>query len=138
MSTPKRYRFDNQLPTTRTPAPLPVHRPVPLPEQQQADGRHQEHQVVVQHFHAAPPDRTLQRLALGAGMGAGAVAAGVYFLPMLIIAVQSLVAALMTLAVILAVACWAIVTIVQAVGGSTGNAAAKTLTRTRRGRLRRR
>lgn len=135
MSTPKRYRFDNPLPTTRTPASPPVHRPVPLPEQQPADTG--QHQVVVQHFHAAPPDRTLQRLALGAGMGAGAVAAGVYFLPMLIIAVQSLAAALMTLAVMLAVACWAIVTIVQAVGGSTGNAAAKNLTRTRRGRLRR-
>ncbi|MEV4193375.1 DUF6251 family protein, partial [Streptomyces toxytricini] len=28
-------------------------------------------QVVHQHIHQAPPDRTVQRIALGAGVGAG-------------------------------------------------------------------
>lgn len=129
MSVPKRYQFDNQLPATRQAPPLPVYQPVPLPEQQ-------AQQVVVNHYHEAPqPDRTVQRLALGAGMGAGAVAAGVYFLPLLIAALQSLVMGLISLAFALAVAAWAVHTIVNAIGGKAGQAAAKT---TRRGLRRRR
>lgn len=126
---PKRYQFDNEL---------PVHRPIPLPERRVTDTNvsvGQAPTVIEQHYHeAAQPDRVLQRVALGAGMGGGAVAAGVYFLPMLIIAVQSLIAALMTLALMLAVVAWAVVTIVQAVGGKSGQAAAKTV---RKGRRRR-
>ncbi|WP_323185973.1 DUF6251 family protein [Streptomyces sp. NBC_00233] len=34
-------------------------------------------QVIHQHIHQAPPDRTVQRVALGSGAGAGAVAPGV-------------------------------------------------------------
>lgn len=124
MSTPKRYQFDNHLPASREPTPLPVQRPVPLPEQQ-AQG--QVPQVI--HIHEAPPDRTLQRVALGAGMGGGAVAAAVYFGPLLIAAMASMTAALMTLAVMLAVCAWAIVSVVNAVGGSKGQAAAKTVRR---------
>jgi hypothetical protein len=124
VSTPKRYQFDNHLPVTREPAPLPVQRPMPLPEQQQAQ------QVV--HIHQAPPDRTLQRVALGAGMGGGAVAAGVYFGPLLIAAMASMAASLAVLALMVAVVAWAIVTVVNAVGGKTGQAAAKTVRRGRR------
>lgn len=41
-------------------------------------------QVIHQHVNQAPPDRTVQRIALGSGVGAGAVAAGVYFGPLLV------------------------------------------------------
>jgi hypothetical protein len=133
VSTPRRYQFDNHLPATREPAPAPVHRPQPLPEQQAQQGVPQ-----VVHIHQAPPDRTLQRVALGAGMGGGAVAAGVFFLPLLIEAVHALVASLAVLALLVAVVAWAVVTIVNAVGGKTGQQAAKTLAKTRRGWLRRR
>jgi hypothetical protein len=44
----------------------------------------------VVHVHQAPPDRTVQRLALGAGTGAGAVAAAVYFGPLLIASLWSI------------------------------------------------
>jgi hypothetical protein len=44
----------------------------------------------VVHIHQAPPDRTLQRVSLGAGMGAGAVAAGVYFGPLLVASLMSI------------------------------------------------
>ncbi|MFE4663315.1 DUF6251 family protein, partial [Streptomyces hydrogenans] len=51
------YTYADHLPTPLQPAPAP--------------------QVVHQHIHHAPPDRTVQRIALGSGIGAGTVAAGV-------------------------------------------------------------
>ncbi|MEW2133357.1 DUF6251 family protein [Streptomyces sp. NPDC005435] len=87
--------------------------------------------VVVQHIHHAPPDRTVQRLALGSGVGAGAVAAGVYFGPLLVGVLTAMAANLAILALLAAVMAWGVVTVVRSVGGSDGKAAAKRL---RRGR----
>jgi hypothetical protein len=112
MSIPKRYQFDNHLPANREPAAVPAQRPVPVVEQQQVP------QIV--HIHQAAPDRTLQRVALGAGLGAGAVAAGVYFGPLLIAAFTSIAITLLVLALAVAVLTWGIVTVVRAVGGAGG------------------
>lgn len=136
MSTPRRYRFDNHQP----PANLPVHRPVPLPEQQAVVAETAttgQPPVVVQHIHQAPPDRTLTKLTLGAGIGAGAVAAGVIFLPLIVQAVHALVASLMALAFFAAVICWAVVQVVHAIGSARGQKTAETLVPARK-RLRRR
>ena len=84
----------------------------------------QQSQPQIVHIHQAPPDRTLQRVALGAGMGGGAVAAGVYFGPLLVAAMASMAATLAILALLVAVIAWAIVSIVRAVGGSNGKAEA--------------
>jgi hypothetical protein len=84
------------------------------------------------HIHEAPPDRTLQRVALGAGMGGGAVAAGVYFGPLLVAAMASMTATLAVIALYVAVVAWGIVTVVRAVGGSEGKAAADTIRKGRR------
>lgn len=74
--------------------------------------------VIEQHYHAAPqPDRTVQRLALGAGMGAGTVAAGVYFGPLLVGVLTAIAANLAVLALLVAVVAWGVVTVVKAVGG---------------------
>jgi len=82
----------------------------------------QEQQVPqVVHIHQAPPDRTLQRVALGAGMGGGAVAAGVYFGPLLVAAFASIAITLLVLALAVAVLAWGIAVVVRAVGG-TGRA----------------
>jgi hypothetical protein len=118
---PKRYQFD---------APQPaVYQPIPLPDQQQTP------QVV--HIHQAPPDRTLQRVALGAGMGGGAVVAGVYCGPLLVAVLTAIAANLAFVVLLLAVTAWGVVQIVHAVGGKSGEQAAKNVTRTRRA-LRRR
>jgi hypothetical protein len=87
----------------------------------------------VVHVHQAPPDRTVQRVALGAGMGAGTVAAGVYFGPLLVGALTAMAAYLALLALLVAVICWAIVSVVRAVGGSEGQAAAKNMRKARKG-----
>lgn len=87
------------LPTTNLPAPAAA--PVP----------------VVQHIHHAPPDRTVQRIALGTGVGAGAVAAGVYFGPLLVGVLTAIAANLAILAVLAAVCAWGVITVVKAVGG---------------------
>ncbi|MBA4864341.1 hypothetical protein H1V43_23900 [Streptomyces sp. PSKA54] len=87
--------------------------------------------VVVQHIHQAPPDRTVQRIALGSGMGAGAVAAGVYFGPLLVGVLTAMAANLALLAFLATVMAWGVVSVVRSVGGSDGKAAAKRL---RRGR----
>lgn len=87
--------------------------------------------MVVQHIHHAPPDRTVQRIALGSGVGAGAVAAGVYFGPLLVGVLTAMAANLALLAFLAAVMAWGVVTVVRSVGGSDGKAAAKRL---RRGR----
>lgn len=89
-------------------------------------------QPQIVHIHQAPPDRTLQRVALGAGMGGGAVAAGVYYGPLLVAAMASMAASLAILALVVAVVAWAIVTIVRAVGGADGKAAADVVRKGRR------
>ncbi|MFJ3436458.1 DUF6251 family protein [Streptomyces cyaneofuscatus] len=86
----------------------------------------------VVHVHQAPPDRTVQRLALGSGMGAGAVAAGVYFGPLLVGVLTAIAANLAFLALIAAVCAWGVVTVVKSVGGSDGKAAAGVVRKARR------
>jgi hypothetical protein len=122
MSTPRRYRFDNETPVYGA-AHLPVQRPAPLPVQPSAvvgemTTTGQVPQVV--HVHQAPPDRTLQRVALGAGVGGGAVAAGVVYGPLLVAAFTSIAITLLVLALAVAVLTWGIVTVVGAVGGGKG------------------
>ncbi|MGQ4478183.1 DUF6251 family protein [Streptomyces sp. SAS_276] len=87
--------------------------------------------TVIQHIHHAPPDRTVQRIALGSGVGAGAVAAGVYFGPLLVGVLTAMAANLAMLAFLAAVMAWGVVTIVRSVSGGDGKAAAQ---RMRRGR----
>ncbi|MFZ4271137.1 DUF6251 family protein [Streptomyces arboris] len=84
------------------------------------------------HVHQAPPDRTVQRLALGSGMGAGAVAAGVYFGPLLVGVLTAIAANLALLALVASVCAWGVVTVVKSVGGADGKAAASSLRRGRR------
>ncbi|MFG3492456.1 DUF6251 family protein [Streptomyces sp. NPDC047972] len=91
-------------------------------------------QVVHQHIHQAPPDRTVQRIALGSGIGAGTVAAGVYFGPLLVGALTAIAANLALLAFLAAVLAWGVVSVVKSIGGTDGKAAAKTLARTRKRR----
>ncbi|QES06822.1 hypothetical protein DEJ44_15215 [Streptomyces venezuelae] len=91
-------------------------------------------QVVHQHIHQAPPDRTVQRIALGSGIGAGTVAAGVYFGPLLVGALTAIAANLALLAFLAAVLAWGVVSVVKSVGGPDGKAAAKALTKTRKRR----
>ncbi|WP_129308113.1 DUF6251 family protein [Streptomyces sp. L2] len=88
-------------------------------------------QVIHQHVHQAPPDRTVQRVALGAGMGAGTVAAGVYFGPLLVGVLTAMAANLALLALIAVVCAWGVVTVVRSVGGEDGKRAASTLRRSR-------
>lgn len=73
----------------------------------------------VVHVHQAPPDRTVQRLALGSGMGAGMVAAGVYFGPLLVGVLTAIAANLALLTLLAAVCAWGVVTVVKTVGGKT-------------------
>ncbi|MEU4061816.1 DUF6251 family protein [Streptomyces wedmorensis] len=102
--------------------PAPIQPPAAVP------------QVVHQHIHQAPPDRTVQRIALGSGIGAGTVAAGVYFGPLLVGALTAIAANLALLAFLAAVLCWGVVTVVKSIGGPDGQAAAKTLSRARKRR----
>ncbi|MFD7763865.1 DUF6251 family protein [Streptomyces microflavus] len=88
----------------------------------------------VVHVHQAPPDRTVQRLALGSGMGAGAVAAGVYFGPLLVGALTAIAANLALLAFLAVALTWGVVTVVKSVGGSDGKAAAGAVRKARRRR----
>lgn len=122
--TPKRYRFDNQVPTFE-PRPLPARRPdegqqiAPTPAPDQAFSWHQE-KVPVQpqqiiHVHQAPPDRSLQRLALGAGMGAGAVAAGVYYGPLLTASLSFMAICIVVTGLVVMVVAWAIVMVARSV-----------------------
>ncbi|WP_393097848.1 DUF6251 family protein [Streptomyces sp. LN325] len=83
--------------------------PAALPVQQMAGP-----QVV--HIHQAPPDRTVQRVALGSGVGAGAVAAGVYFGPLLVGVLTAIAANLAFIALVLG---WAVVTVVRSVTTGT-------------------
>ncbi|MET7582602.1 DUF6251 family protein [Streptomyces microflavus] len=88
----------------------------------------------VVHVHQAPPDRTVQRLALGSGMGAGAVAAGVYFGPLLVGVLTAIAANLALLALVASVCAWGVVTVVKSVGGADGKAAAGVVRKARRRR----
>ncbi|MFI7234289.1 DUF6251 family protein [Streptomyces cyaneofuscatus] len=101
---------------------LPAHRPPPvvqLPDGTPAYTDHLPTNAVPQviHVHQAPPDRTVQRLALGSGMGAGMVAAGVYFGPLLVGVLTAIAANLALLALVAAVCAWGVVTVVKTVGG---------------------
>ncbi|MHC3816739.1 DUF6251 family protein [Streptomyces sp. DT9] len=91
-------------------------------------------QQIVQHIHQAPPDRTVQRIALGSGVGAGAVAAGVYFGPLLVGVLTAIAANLAMLAFLAAVMAWGVVTVVKSLGGTEGKAASKSVSRARRRR----
>ncbi|MFF8426052.1 DUF6251 family protein [Streptomyces sp. NPDC016566] len=88
-------------------------------------------QIIHQHVHQAPPDRTVQRIALGSGVGAGAVAAGVYFGPLLVGVLTAIAANLALLALIAAVCTWGVVTVVRSVGGEDGKRAASNVRRVR-------
>ncbi|WP_240979597.1 DUF6251 family protein [Streptomyces sp. HNM0574] len=103
-----------------------VYQPVPLTSQPQSP------QVV--HVHQAPPDRTTQRIALGTGIGAGTVAAGVYFGPLLVGVLTAMAANLAVLALLVAFVVWGGVTVIRTVGGKDGQAAADTLSRARKSR----
>ncbi len=78
----------------------------------------------------------MQRLALGSGMGAGTVAAGVYFGLLLVAAMTSMAIDLAIVALVVTVTAWGVVTVVRSIGGPDGKAAAKTLQSARRGRRR--
>ncbi|MFE1729688.1 DUF6251 family protein [Streptomyces bacillaris] len=111
--------MDN-LPTPRPPAV--THLPDGTPAYtDQLPTTHQQFtnapQVV--HVHHAPPDRTVQRLALGSGIGAGTVAAGVYFGPLLVGVLTAIAANLAILALVAAVCAWGVVTVVKSVGGKS-------------------
>ncbi|MFD7397292.1 DUF6251 family protein [Streptomyces virginiae] len=93
-------------------------------------------QVVHQHIHQAAPDRTVQRLALGSGVGAGAVTAGVYFGPLLVGVLTAIAANLAMLAFLALVLAWGVHTVVKSTGSSEGAAAVKNARRI--GRRRRR
>ncbi|MGW7457062.1 DUF6251 family protein [Streptomyces sp. NPDC054797] len=82
-------------------------------------------QVVHQHIHQAPPDRTVQRIALGSGVGAGAVAAGVYFGPLLVGVLTAIAANIAMLAFLALMLGWGVHTVVKSIGGSHGEAAVK-------------
>ncbi|MFE7754257.1 DUF6251 family protein [Streptomyces sp. NPDC057429] len=97
-----------------------------LPVQQQAP------QQIVQHIHQAPPDRTVQRIALGSGVGAGAVAAGVYFGPLLVGVLTAIAANLAILAFLAVALVWGVSTLVKSTGGAEGKAAASSLRNFRR------
>lgn len=118
MSTvPKKYRFTNPMPSVE-PRPLPARRPdappvEPYYEQQPPVQQYAQPQVV--NVYQAPPDRTVQRLALGAGMGAGAVAAAVYFGPMLTAALTFMTIWLGILALVVAVIAVSVVMVVRSV-----------------------
>lgn len=117
-ATPKRYQFDMPMPTFE-PRPLPARRPdavdlEPRSDRYTARADDQPQPVQIVHIHeAAPPDRTLQRLAFGAGFGAGSVPAAVYFGPLLTASLT--VMAIIVLAGGLAIAVLA-VSIVHVVG----------------------
>ncbi|MCP3754913.1 DUF6251 family protein [Streptomyces sp. TBY4] len=86
-------------------------------------------QVVHQHIHQAPPDRTVQRIALGSGVGAGAVAAGVYFGPLLIAALTAIAANFAFLAFLALVLGWGVHTVVKSIGGPSGTQAVKNVSK---------
>lgn len=119
----KRYQFDNPLPVPATTPVTPpvIYQPQPLPTTYNTEPR----QVVVQHIHQAPPDRTVARVALGAGVGGGAIAAGVYFGPLLVAALASMAASLGMLALVAVAGGWAVVHVVRSLDGRADAKAAR-------------
>ncbi|MFE9481892.1 DUF6251 family protein [Streptomyces spororaveus] len=91
-------------------------------------------QVVHQHIHQAAPDKTVQRIALGSGVGAGAVAAGVYFGPLLVGALTAIAANIAMLAFLALILGWCVHTVVKSVGSDAGAAAVKNVRKARRRR----
>ncbi|MEV5170414.1 DUF6251 family protein [Streptomyces flaveolus] len=71
----------------------------------------------------------MQRVALRSGVGAGAVAAGAYFGPLLAGVLTAIAASLVMLTFLAVVMSWGVVAAVRSVGGSDGKAAAKRLRR---------
>ncbi|MFG2861229.1 DUF6251 family protein [Streptomyces sioyaensis] len=123
----RRYQFDNPLPAPRQPQQPIVYQTEPLT----APTVYDQQPVTIQHIHQAPPDRTVQRVALGAGVGSGAVAGAVYFGPLLVAALSSMAISLAVVALVVVVSAWGVVTVVRSIGGPDGKAAAKTLRRNR-------
>ncbi|MEV6683191.1 DUF6251 family protein [Streptomyces erythrochromogenes] len=91
-------------------------------------------QVVHQHIHQAAPDKTVQRIALGSGVGAGAVAAGVYFGPLLVGALTAIAANIAMLAFLALILGWCVHTVVKSIGSDAGTAAVKNVRKARRRR----
>ncbi|MFH8894517.1 DUF6251 family protein [Streptomyces sp. NPDC017949] len=91
-------------------------------------------QVVHQHIHQAAPDRTVQRLALGSGVGAGAVAAGVYFGPLLVGVLTAIAANLAMLAFIALILGWGVHTVVKSLGSPEAGQAVMNVRKARRKR----
>ncbi|MFD3465035.1 DUF6251 family protein [Streptomyces sp. NPDC058682] len=89
-------------------------------------------QVVHQHIHQATPDKTMQRIALGSGAGAGAVAAGVYFGPLLIGALTAIAANIAMLAFLALVLGWGVHTVVKSIGSPEAASAVKNVRKARR------
>ncbi|KOU73879.1 hypothetical protein ADK61_21690 [Streptomyces sp. XY66] len=102
--------------------------PTALPAPQQGP------QVVHQHIHQAAPDKTVQRIALGSGVGAGAVAAGVYFGPLLVGALTAIAANLAMLTFLALVLGWGVHTVVKSIGSPEAGAAVKNVRNARRRR----
>ena len=117
--TPKRYQFDMPMAPVE-PRPLPVRRPdteqgyplvgTPASDQQVWQATQPVQQVV--HIHQAPPDRVLQRLALGAGIGAGATAGAVYFGPLLVASMEMIAITFLIGGLVIAVLAWSVVSVV--------------------------
>ncbi|MFD5487977.1 DUF6251 family protein [Streptomyces virginiae] len=91
-------------------------------------------QVVHQHIHQAAPDKTVQRIALGSGVGAGAVAAGVYFGPLLVGVLTAIAANIAMLAFLALILAWGVHTVVKSIGSPDADAAVKHLRKARRRR----
>ncbi|MBW1601786.1 hypothetical protein JJV70_06605 [Streptomyces sp. JJ66] len=121
-----------RLPEPRRDPGPPVARVVRLPDGTHAYADSFAPPVVHQHLHQAPPDRMLARLALGAGVGAGAVAATVVAGPLLVGALAAIAANLAVLAVLAAVVAWGVVSVVRSVGGSGGSPPAVRVGRARK------
>ncbi|MET9568021.1 DUF6251 family protein [Streptomyces virginiae] len=91
-------------------------------------------QVVHQHIHQAAPDKTVQRIALGSGVGAGAVAAGVYFGPLLVGALTAIAANIAMLAFLALILGWGVHTVVKSIGSPEAGAAVRNVAKARRKR----
>ncbi|PVD00664.1 hypothetical protein DBP19_04230 [Streptomyces sp. CS090A] len=125
----------DHLPTPRPPSVVHLPDGTPAYTDHLPTTYHQSTAVPqVVHVHQAPPDRTVQRLALGSGMGAGMVAAGVYFGPLLVGALTAIAANLALLAFLAVALTWGVVTVVKSVGGPDGKAAAGVVRKAQRRR----
>ncbi|MGW5677554.1 DUF6251 family protein [Streptomyces sp. NPDC003860] len=123
--------------------PEPTQPPAHAPVVKLPDGTHaylpagqlpapQQQVPQVVHIHQAPPDRAMQRVALGGGVGAGAVGASVYFGPMLVAAITSMAISLAVVALVVVCVTYGLVTVVRSIGGPDGKNAAKNMRTLRR------